>query len=85
MDIKVRVKESLPEGFFGFYGPKRRYPGEEFTLHDVMELNPETGRKNIKIKAEQHFSEKWMERVDQPKDFSELRSEVSEDDWSEDE
>lgn len=53
--MRVRVKESLVENFYGFYGTKRRYPGDEFTLV-ATEGNT----------VKQQFSEKWMEKVEQP-------------------
>jgi hypothetical protein len=46
MSIRVRVKD-FGENKFGYYGDKRRKPGEEFF-----------------IEKEEHFSSKWMERVD---------------------
>lgn len=35
--MKVRVKEVRP-GFFGFYGNKRRLPGDVFTIESKKEL-----------------------------------------------
>lgn len=56
--MQVRVKEEMPEGFYGFYGTSRRYPGEEFTLVDVKTKD------GTIVKAEAQFSKKWMERIE---------------------
>jgi len=70
----VRVKESLVENFYGFYGVKRRYPGDEFELVE---------RKNAKGKAvstESQFSDKWMEKMeDTPKRKRRSREEIDAD------
>lgn len=55
--MRVRVKETLVENFYGFYGIKRRYPGDEFTL----EPKKDAAGKTISVHAQ--FSEKWMEKV----------------------
>ena len=57
--MKVRVKDTMPANFFGFH-QKRRYPGDEFDLDDLMTADG----KSVKVKAEARFSEKWMERVE---------------------
>lgn len=68
--LKVRVKEGMPEGFFGFYnnpdgsGQRRRggfegKPGDEFELVDSM-TGPDSKRK-VAVKAVDTFSPKWME------------------------
>lgn len=54
----VRVKESLVENFFGFYGTKRRYPGDEFTLVATKDKNGKA------VSAESQFSDKWMEKIE---------------------
>ena len=56
----VRVKETQVENFYGFYGLKRRYAGDEFTLVAKKGANGKT------ITAKSQFSEKWMEKVDKP-------------------
>jgi hypothetical protein len=67
---KVRVKEGMPDGFFGFYndskgaGQRRRCgfegaAGDEFELVDLM-AGPERKRV-VSVKAIDTFSEKWME------------------------
>lgn len=56
----VRVKETQVESFYGFYGLKRRYPGEEFKLEAKKDQNGKT------ITAESQFSDKWMEKVNKP-------------------
>ena len=55
--MKVRVIPTLPETFYGFY-IKRRRPGEEFELKDV-----EVDGK-VTVLAEDQFSAKWMQIVD---------------------
>ncbi len=55
----VRVKESLVENFYGFYGLIRRYPGDEFTL---VAKKDKTGKVVASVEAQ--FSDKWMERVE---------------------
>lgn len=66
--MRVRVKETMVENFYGFYGFKRRYPGDEFTLEARKDRNGKT------ITVEQQFSSKWMEKVDKRK--KEFREEV---------
>lgn len=56
--MRVRVKETLVENFYGFYGLKRRYPGDEFTLVEKK------GKDGKAVSVEQQFSEKWMEKVE---------------------
>ena len=58
--MQVRVKETLVENFFGFYGTKRYYPGDKFTLV------ARKGRGGKTVTAEQQFSDKWMEKVNKP-------------------
>lgn len=36
--MKVRVKQTNREGWFGFYDGKRRYPGDEFEINNENEL-----------------------------------------------
>ena len=55
----VRVKETLVENFYGFYGVKRRYPGDEFRLVDVKDDKGE-----VTYSADDQFSEEWMEKVE---------------------
>lgn len=57
--MRVRVKRTMPENFFGFH-IKRQRPGDEFDLDDLMSADGKT----VKVKAEARFSEKWMERVE---------------------
>lgn len=59
--MKVRVKGTMPENFFGFH-LKRRYPGDEFELDDLTKKVD--GKDVVIVKAEARFSEKWMERVE---------------------
>ena len=54
----VRVKESMVENFYGFYGVKRRYPGDEFRL-----LDKEDKQGKVICSAESQFSDKWMEKI----------------------
>ena len=58
--MQVRVKETLVENFYGFYGLKRRYPGDKF------ELVAKKDSKGKTVTAEQQFSDKWMEKVNKP-------------------
>lgn len=60
MGIKVRAKE------LGYYDLKRRRIGDVFELVDKKGHRREGNGKLIPIviKAEDQFSEKWMERVD---------------------
>jgi len=37
--MRVRVKPDLVETFVGFYGNKRRRPGDEFTLVDAVSVD----------------------------------------------
>ena len=55
----VRVKESMVENFYGFYGVKRRYPGDEFRL-----LDKEDKQGKVICSAESQFSDKWMEKIE---------------------
>ena len=59
--MQVRVKESLVENFYGYYGIKRRYPGDEFTLVARKDKGGKT------ISAASQFSSKWMEKVGKDK------------------
>lgn len=71
----VRVKESLVENFYGFYGQQRRYPGDEFEL---IERKDEEGKVLSSI-AEQ-FTDKWMEKIgDTPKRKRRSREEIDAD------
>jgi hypothetical protein len=56
----VRVKETLVENFYGFYGDRRRYPGDKFELVARKGANSKT------ISAKSQFSEKWMEELVKP-------------------
>ena len=58
----VRVKETQVEGFYGFYGLERRYPGDEFTL---VPKKDNAGK--VISTAENQFSDRWMEKVDKRK------------------
>ena len=56
--MKVRVKTwGVPPDFVGFYGNKRRHPGDEF------DLVPKTDKDGKEISCERQFSERWMEKV----------------------
>ena len=57
----VRVKDSLVENFYGFYGTKRRYPGQQFKLEPRKTQDGQT------VSVEEQFSERWMEKVDKRK------------------
>jgi len=63
--MRVRVKPDLVETFVGFYGNKRRRPGDEFTLVDAVRTV--NGKEVVIQKAEDAFSDKWMERVEEEK------------------
>ncbi len=65
----VRVKESLVENFYGFYGFKRRYPGDEF---EIVAKKDKAG-KTVTVNSQ--FSDKWMEKVNKGK----YREEVEDD------
>ena len=58
--MRVRVKETQVESFYGFYGQERRYPGDEFDLVAKKDKNGKT------ISAESQFSSRWMEKVNKP-------------------
>ncbi len=58
--MRVRVKETQVESFYGFYGQERRYPGDVFDLVAKKDRNGET------VTAESQFSKKWMEKVNKP-------------------
>lgn len=56
--MRVRVK-NVRENFYGFYGTKRRYPGEVFDLDDPkhfsknwMEKVDDDKRKTLTVKGE---------------------------------
>lgn len=67
----VRVKENLVENFYGFYGLKRRYPGDKFEL---VERETKDGKV---VSIESQFSEKWMEKIeDTPKRKRRTREEI---------
>ena len=57
----VRVKETQVESFYGFYGERRRYPGDEFELIDKKD-----GEGKVIYSAKSQFSDKWMEKVNKP-------------------
>ena len=58
----VRVKPTNVQSFFGYYGLKRRYPGDEFTL---VAKKDKSGK--VVSTAESQFSSNWMEKVDKRK------------------
>jgi hypothetical protein len=58
--MRVRVKETLVENFYGFYGDERRYPGDKF---DLVERKTKDGEV---VSVESQFSERWMEKVNKP-------------------
>ena len=58
--MKVKVREDLVEDFIGFYGVKRRRPGQVFELVDRKKKDGST------LKAKDQFSERWMEKVNKP-------------------
>lgn len=58
--MQVRVKETQVEGFYGFYGQERRYPGDKFELVATKTQGGEA------VTAESQFSAKWMEKVNKP-------------------
>lgn len=60
--MKVRVKKSLVENFYGFYGQQRRYPGDEFELVARKGANGKT------VTVQSQFSETWMEEVVEKKE-----------------
>jgi len=70
--MKVRVKEGMPDGFFGFYHTKgeagtRYYAGEDGAPGPVIfEIDDD------------HFSERWMECMDRKKPGPKPRIETSE-------
>jgi len=37
--ITVRVKNDMPEGFYGFYGERRRYPGQQFEIQSEADFS----------------------------------------------
>ena len=53
----------------GYYGHKRRHPGQEFDLEPIkrIKIQPDGTSKEITISPEQQFSVRWMERVEAPK------------------
>ncbi len=60
--MRVRAKE------LGYYGHKRRHPGQEFILEPIKRVRSDKDGKprEITISPEQQFSDRWMERVDAP-------------------
>lgn len=59
--MQVRVKPTNVQSFFGYYGLKRRYPG------DVFELVAKKDKKGkVYRSAEDQFSANWMEKVNKP-------------------
>ena len=69
----VRVKESLVENFYGFYGTTRRYPGDEFELIDKKDKDD-----NV-YSAEEQFSDSWMEKIGGTKRKRRSREEIDAD------
>ena len=60
--MRVRVKTTgLAPDFVGFYGSKRRRPGEEFTLTPVRDS------KGKLITVEEQYSERWMDKLEPEK------------------
>jgi hypothetical protein len=51
----------------GYYGHERRYPGDVFTLEPIkrMRKDKEGKLREVTIRAEQQFSERWMEKVEE--------------------
>jgi len=65
MSITVKVKPDLVETFVGFYGNKRRRPGDVFDLVDVV--REVDGKNKIIASAESFYSKKWMDRMEDSK------------------
>jgi hypothetical protein len=66
--MKVRAKDT-GEKYSGYYGHRRRKPGEVFELEPIKRLRKDnkTGlMREITITEEQQFSDRWMERIDGP-------------------
>ena len=57
MGIKVRVKSGMPDGFFGFHTPK----GKAGVRHYK---DPIKGTREFSIDHAGHFSDRWMECLD---------------------
>lgn len=70
----VRVKESLVENFYGFYGSKRLYPGDEFELTDQEDKDGK-----VFYSAEDQFSDGWMEKLESTKRKRRSREEIDAD------
>ena len=60
MRVRVKTKGLAPD-FVGFYGSKRRRPGEEFTL------TPGRDSKGKEITVEDQFSARWMDKLEPEK------------------
>lgn len=57
----VKVREDIRDGFVGFYGDKRRYPGEKFEIFPIM-------KDGVAVSSEEEqFSEAWMEKIESAK------------------
>lgn len=52
----------------GYYGHKRRHPGQEFDLEPIkrMRKDKDGNMREVTISEQQQFSERWMEKLDQP-------------------
>ena len=60
--MRVRVKTTgLAPDFVGFYGSKRRRPGEEFTLVQRRDS------KDKVITVDEQFSPRWMDKLEPEK------------------
>ena len=65
MSITVKVKPDLVETFVGFYGNKRRRPGDVFDLVDAV--RKVDGKDKVIATAESFFSDKWMVKIEAKK------------------
>jgi len=77
--MKVKAKDT-GEKYAGYYGHRRRVPGEVFNLEPIKRLRKDnkTGlMREITITEEQQFSERWMERVDAPVPAKEKKKEMA--------
>jgi len=67
----VRVKESLVENFYGYYGVKRRYPGDKFEL-----VAKKDSKGKVISSVNSQFSSRWMEKVNDGRVREEPEDEV---------
>jgi len=66
--MRVKAKD-IGQKYSGYYGHRRRKPGDEFVLEPIkrLRMDAKTGQmREITISVEQQFSERWMERLDPP-------------------